>query len=176
MTEIDLKSIERLRKARRYEEALSECDNLLKEESSSQIEILRTRARIFVGLDDYERATQDYLTIIDAGEGELKDYYLAANYALYAGKFGAAAAGFRELLRLGDEQNEIWFKSAAYFLLAYTLMELGQYREAIMSLDNAIAVEADVAMPVPLACGMWSHQQLREEIKRRETQGRAEQA
>jgi tetratricopeptide (TPR) repeat protein len=163
----DIKLIERLREARHYEEALGECDKLLDKEPSAVLDVLRIRARIYAGLDDYGRAVIDCRAILDSGNGELRDYYIAGNYALHAERFEDAAHYFRELLRRGDKENETWFKSAAYFFLAYALMELGNYAGAIQNLDNAVAVEADVSMPLPSTCGMCSNQQLREEINRR---------
>lgn len=162
----DLKEIEKLIKEGRYDEALLECEENLEENSVEKVDILRAHARVLARCNNYERAIQDCEIIFEAGEGTLRDYYRAADYALSAGQFAQAAIWFKEVLQLGEEQNEAWFKAASYFLLAYAQMELGQHHEAITSLDGAVAVEPDVAMPIPSMCGMCSHQLLREKIKR----------
>lgn len=164
---LNFEQIDRLIRKRRYKEALCKCEIAQGTSPSEQADVLRMRARIFARCDDYERALQDCGTIFEMGEGAIRDYYRAADYALSAGQFSQAEAWFNKVLLLGEEQNEAWFKAAAYFLLAYSQMELNQYSEAIKNLDRAVAVEPDVAMPIPSMCGLCSHQQLREEIRGR---------
>jgi tetratricopeptide (TPR) repeat protein len=164
---MELKQIETLAKQKRYQEALSGCERLLREAPEKKADILRTRAHVFARSGDYQHAVVDWKAIIEMGEATIRDYYRGADNALFAGQFAQAASWFQEVLRLGEEQNEDWFKSASYFLLAYAQMELKQYTEALASLNKAIAIEADVSMPLPDMCGMCNSQQLREEIERR---------
>jgi tetratricopeptide (TPR) repeat protein len=167
MIEKILKRIDKLAKEHRYEEALGECNKLLKEVPMAQLDILRMRSRIHARCNDFEQSLIDFSMIVETGEATIRDYYSAADCALSAGKFAQAASCYKEVLRLGEEQNETWFRSASFFLLAYAQMELGQFQEANQNLDSAIAAEANVAMPVPSMCGMCTHQQLREEIRHR---------
>jgi tetratricopeptide (TPR) repeat protein len=95
---------------------------------------------------------------------------LGADNALSGHQFEAAARLFRELLKLSHMQGETWFDSGAYFLLAYTLMEMGQYDEALENLDRAIVIEPDVSMPVPDFCGMLTPNSLRTEILKRKSE------
>lgn len=166
---MDLKRIDLLGKQKRYEEALAECEKLLQETPEKKVDILRARAHVFARSGDYQHAVADRIAILEMGEATIRDYYRAADNAIFAGQFALAAGWFREVLRIGEEQNEEWFKSASYFLLAYAQMELGQYPEALTSLNAAIAIESDVSMPLPCMCGMCSPQQLGEEIRRRQT-------
>jgi tetratricopeptide (TPR) repeat protein len=163
---VDLKQIKSLAERDQYDEALAECDGLLSGSTGKKADVLRMRAHVFALRGDYSNAVEGRETVLEMGEGTIKDYYRAADNALSAGQFAQAADWFKEVLRLGEGQNETWFKSASYFLLAYAQMELGQYQEAIANLDCAVAVEADVAMPLPGVCGTFSNQQLREEIRR----------
>lgn len=165
---MDLKQIETLARQKRYEKALIECEKLLQDAPEKKVDILRVRAHVFARSGDYPHAVMDRKMIIEGGEATTKDYYRSADNALFAGQFAQAAIWFEDVLRLSKEQNETWFESASYFLLAYAQMELKQYAEALASLDNAIAIEADVSMPLPGMCGMCNSQQLLDEIKRRE--------
>lgn len=166
---MDLKAIKSLTEQKRYDEALAACEELLRQAPESKADVLRARASVFARSRDYERALHDRETLFEMGEGKIADYYLAADTALAARKFTQAAIWLKEVLRLGEAQSETWFKAASHFLLAYAQMEIGQYQEAFANLDCAIAVEADIAMPLPGMCGTCSHEQLREEIRRRKT-------
>jgi tetratricopeptide (TPR) repeat protein len=167
---MDLKQIKSLADQRRYDQALAECEAFIESIPENKADALRTRAYIFALMGDYQRALRDREMIIDMGEGTIRDYYRGADNALSAGKFTQAATWLNEVLRMGEEQNETWFKSASYFLLAYAQMEVRQYQEAIANIDRAVAIEADVAMPLPGISGMCNQRQLREEIMRRQAQ------
>jgi tetratricopeptide (TPR) repeat protein len=171
---MELERIELLARQNRYDEALAFCEKLLQGDQENTTNILRTRAFIFARSGQYEYAMQDFQTIFGMGEGAISDYYLAATHALSARQFTQAITWLEEVLRLGKEQQEEWFESATYFLLAYAQMELGQLPEAIMNLNLAVAVDADVAMPLPRRRGIYSHKQLRDEIERRTPKNRVE--
>ena len=165
---ICFKELESLGKESCYEDALCKFELALEKHPSEKINVLRIRARFFARCNNHVLAVKDCETIFDTEKGTIRDYYLAAGYALSAGQFAQAAIWLSKVLLLGEIQNESWFKAAAYFLLAYSHMELRQYPEAIENLECAINVEPDVAMPIPsMMCGLCSHQQLREEIMRR---------
>lgn len=150
----------------RYEEAFSACEELLTNSLANKAEVLRARAYVFVMQDDFESAIKDRESIIDNGDGLLKDYYLVAEHALYANQFDKAVAWFNDVLRIGEEQGEDWFKGATHFLLAYAQMELGKFDAALGNLDCAVAIESDIAMPTPIA-RLCDNETLRREIKRR---------
>ncbi len=162
---MDVRQIKSLADKRQYEAALAECEKLLHESEDCNPDVLRVRSYVFALRGDYQRALQDREAVFEMGEGTIKDYYLGADDAISAGNFTLAAKWLNEVLRLGEAQNEIWFESATYFLLAYVYMKLGQYQEAIINLDNAHAIESDIAMPLP-GLGMCDHNRLREEIKK----------
>lgn len=167
---MSLQRIKSLTNKAQYDEALAECENVLKSGSDPNIDVLRQRAHIFALQDDYLNALRDEEAILATGDGALKDYYHSANYALHAGELEKSVHRLKDLLRLGEEQGEDWFKSAACLLLAYAYMELGNYAEAIHNVDSAMAVEADCAMPLP-EVGMCSADQLKKEITRRKDSG-----
>lgn len=165
---LKLEKIRFLTKQKLYNEAFVECEKLLNELPERKYEILRIRASTFARSGNYAGALQDYKTIIEDGEGTISDYYLAASRSLYAEQFAKAIMYFLEVLRLGEEQDDAWFKSATYFYLSYTQMELSNYREANDYLDEAVKQSPDIALPIPKVCGMLSHFELRKEIHRRE--------
>lgn len=162
----DIASIKRLAEQRRYNEALEACENFLNHFPERKAEVLRIRAYVFSLQGEFSRALNDREAVFAAGEGTIRDYYLGADDALSAREFDQAVEWLNEVLRLGKEQNEHWFDSAACFFLSDAYMELGQHTEAISSLDRAVAIESDIAMPIP-HIGMCTAEQLRAEIKRR---------
>ncbi len=161
-----LKEIETLIQQKRYDEALSKCEELLEIEADRKSDILRQRSKIYALIDNYELAIIDYETIFSTGEGKIADYYLAAYWGLHSESFTESLEGFLIVLKMGDEQNETWFKSASFFYIAYIQMELEHFDEADLYLEKAANVESNVAMPIP-DVGMCNAMQLREEILRR---------
>lgn len=168
---MSLKEIKSLAEQARYHDALTECTKLFQDPQANKADVLRTRAYVFALSGDYERAIRDRETIFSMGEGTIRDYYLAADHALSSRDFAQTCAWLNEVLRLGEDQNEAWFKSAAHFLLAYAQMALGQYEEAIANLDRAVVVESSVAMLTP-ELGMCNQDRLRQEILKRQSNAR----
>jgi tetratricopeptide (TPR) repeat protein len=166
----NLNMIKNIIKKEQYEDALHACEKMLETHPENTVDVLRVRAYAFARQNNYQQAIEDYKLIFKREDGAIRDHYLAADYALYAGEFTKAEIWFKKTLILSDEQNEIWFKAATFFLLAYTQMWLSKYHEAIINLDNAIAIDPDVAMPLPFVSGMCGHQQLREQINYRAKQ------
>jgi tetratricopeptide (TPR) repeat protein len=160
---MDLNIIKSLAKQRLYKEALAKCEQYLNNFPENRSDVLRVRAYVLALSGDYEGALQDRKSIIDMGEGRLRDYYLSGDNALSIGKFEEASKWLKEVLRKGSEQNEIWFDSAAYFLLSYAQMKLGHFDDSLNYLENVISIEPDCSMPLPNV-GVWDTHQLKEEI------------
>lgn len=150
----------------RYDEALTECENLLFNSPEQRIEILRVRAYAFARSDDFESSLKDHESIFQTEKATIRDFYLAAFRALYATEFEKSLDWFTEVLRLGKQQNVTWFLSATLFYLSYVQMQLRDYVKAIEYLNDAVLAEADIGLPIP-EIGMCGNEQLREEIERR---------
>jgi tetratricopeptide (TPR) repeat protein len=163
---VDVKAIKSSADDGRCDEALAACESLLRDDPENKADILRARAYVFGLQDDFTRALRDREAVLAMGAGTLKDFYRAGDNALYAGDLKKAVCRFEEVLRLGEAQNEKWFESATYLLMAYAHMELGDYAAANKNADAAAALEADCAMPLP-GVGMCNVDQLRQEIMRR---------
>jgi tetratricopeptide (TPR) repeat protein len=163
-----INEIESLIKRRNYIEALAECEKLLIEMPEEKLEILRTRAYAFARMKDYERALDDYETILETNEAAIRDYYLAAFRSLYVEQFAKTVIWLQRVLQLSAQQNDIWFVSASYFYLAYAEMKLGNPTEANNYLDQAVKASPNIALPIPHLCGMFNHSQLRDEIERQQ--------
>jgi tetratricopeptide (TPR) repeat protein len=166
---MELKHIKAIAEKGEYDRALTECEKLLRGPGPKKTDILRTRAYVFALSGDYGNAVKDRQAIMEMGEATVDDYFLAANNALSAGNVKRASVWLKEVLRLGEEQNETWFKSASLFLLAYSEMELRQFSNAHLSLSRAIAIEPACAMSLP-GMGMCNHKKLEDEIRKRRDQ------
>ena len=168
MQEFDkhIREIKALADQGEFDDALTKCNFLLAQMPEMRSDILRIRAYVYSLQGMYEQAIDDRNELIGSGDGMLRDYYLLGDNSLSLGRFADASKSLQEVLRLGAEQNETWFDSAALLLLSYAHMELGRLQEAIQCLDQAIDKDPECAIPMP-GQGMVSHQQLREEINRR---------
>ena len=166
MKTIEIKKIKSLAEHGKYDEALSECDELIRCGSIEHIQIHRLKAHILELAGDYPHAMVHRKEVLEMKGTTLGDYYLAADNSISMKEFETAANLLQKVLSLGKEQNETWFDSASFFLLSYVQMELGEYDEAVRSLDRAVNIDPDVAMPL-VHVGMCNHDQLRKEIDRR---------
>jgi len=169
--DMNTKQIKRLAEQGDHDQAIAESNKLLEDLLGDKTDILRTRAYVYSLMGDYENALQDREAITQSTKAELKDYYQAGDSAIMSGNFMKAASYLKTTLLLGQQQNEAWFDSAASFLLAYAELEMGQYENALKSLDHAVILDEDCAMPLP-EIGMCDHKCLREEILRRQEKGR----
>ncbi len=79
------------------------------------------------------------------------------------GEFLKASVWFKDVLRLSELQNETWFNSASYFLLAYSQMELCDYKNALINLEKAVKISPNCSMPIH-NIGMCDHNELKKEI------------
>jgi tetratricopeptide (TPR) repeat protein len=159
------RKIKALIESKGHDEALSQCSALLAEQPELKAEVLRLRAYVHAHRGSYDEAIADRKTLVNEGIAMLRDYYQLGDNSLSAGHYREASQWFNEVLRRGAEQNETWFESAALLLLSYAQMRLGQLQEAEKSLDKAVAIDAECAMPVR-GEGIVTHQSLREEINR----------
>ena len=164
---MNIKQIELLTRESKYNEALSACRLLLEDDSIKKADVLRTRAYVYSHMGDYQSSLKDREKVLQLEEATLKDIYLAADNSLSLMDFKQAAAFLRELLELGEKQGEHWFDSAAYFLQAYTMMELGNYTDSLVNLEKSVDIEPNCAMPLP-GLGMVGHKQLKAEIIKRQ--------
>jgi len=149
-----------------FDEAITECHALLEQFPEAKADLLRLRAYVYATHGKYHEAIADRKELIASGEGVLRDYYLLGDNSISLGQFREAAAALRELLRLGAEQKEDWFESAAFFLLSYSEMQLGRLQEASEYLERAVARDPDCALPIR-GYGIMTYQQLGELINRR---------
>jgi tetratricopeptide (TPR) repeat protein len=147
-------------------EALKLCGQLLTQLPQATADVLRLRAYVYALGGRYTEAIADRNAVIASGEGMLRDYYQLGDNALSAGRFEDASRWLQEALRLGRIQSEPWFESAALLLLSYAKMELGQLQEASETLERAVAIDPECAMPIR-GHGVITHQSLRDEIMRR---------
>ena len=164
---MDVKSIKKLAEESRFDEALNRCDDLLKTFPERESKILRTRAYVYALMGNYEKALADREAVLEIGQTTLADYFRAGENALSLGRHDQAIVWLNETIRLGVQQNETWFGSATYLLLAHAQMELGHYEEALVNLDHAINMDQKCAMPLP-GLGMCDTECLRAEIYRRQ--------
>lgn len=160
------KRIKSLADQGRFEDALASCDSLLEQSPGLKGEILRARAYVYSVQGRYDLAIADRRTLIESGEGLLRDYYQIGDNSMSAGLFEDASGWFIEILRLGAEQNEKWFESAALLLLSFAQLQLGRLQEASRYLDQAVSSDPECAMPVR-GHGMINPDRLRKEIARR---------
>lgn len=170
MGEIDLgrhkKRVKTLVDQGKAAEALDLCGQLLAQLPQATADILRLRAYVYALEGRYAEAIADRNSVIESGEGKLRDYYQLGDNAVSAGRFEDASRWLQEALRLGRIQGESWFESAALLLLSYAKMQLGQLQEASETLERAVAVDPECAMPIR-GHGVVTHQSLRDEITRR---------
>lgn len=152
--------------------AMDRCNRLLDASPSSTADLLRLRAYLHALAGHYAQAVADREDAFEKGADSIRDYYLAADNALSAGHWEKAANWFGQVLKLGEKENETWFRAASFFLLAYAKMELQQFSSAREALSRAIEEEPDISMPVPGLYGMVSSDQLSAELSVREKTSR----
>ena len=154
----------------KMEEALAQCDALHAQHPEWRVEIIRLRAYTYTRQGMYQEAIAEREALISSTGGTLRDYYQLGDNFLSAGRFDEASRWLEDVLRVGAEQKEPWFESAALLLLAYAQMRLGRLQLATSYLDRAVAVDPECAMPVG-GEGVLTHQELRAKINERVTRG-----
>lgn len=161
-----LEIIKSLIKEKRYDEALVACEKLMVSQPELKYDVMRQKSYIYTRRAEYKAAIKELLSIIDAGEARLGDYDSAAFWALYDGQFDQALEWYFVALRMGEEQNETWFRSNELYLIAYIYMELGKFEESLHFLDKDISQDKNASFLIPNK-GFCEVEQLRNEIHRR---------
>lgn len=164
---MNLTEIKKLAEAGECSRALNEVNALIQSYDEISYEALRIRAYIYNLHSDYSKALKDRLDVIKSENPKLKDYFLAANAALYTENYLLAKDLLIDLIEQGSVSNNAWFDSAANFLLAYCNMVIGNYEEAIIKLKISESLEDDVSIPIPLVTELYNVKTLRGEIKKR---------
>jgi tetratricopeptide (TPR) repeat protein len=149
-----------------YDEALTQCNDFLIGGTASRADVLRLRAYVYAHQGRYGEAIADRETIVRSGEGVLRDYYQLGDNLLSAGRYLDASKCFEESLRRGKKEGETWFDSASWLLLSLAQTRMGNLQDAETSLNNAIRIDPECAMPVR-GEGLITNQSLKEEIQRK---------
>ena len=158
--------IERLIKKREYDEALAACEEILGDSPDTLPEICRLRSWAFTSQADYRSGINELVQIIDCGKATIGDYHSAAFWSLYDEQYTQARKWFTTVLERGQLEGNDWSTSSAVFYLAYAYMELGDYHQAITTLDGDRSKPSDSRVLLPNA-GAITRDELRQEIQRR---------
>lgn len=161
-----LSQIEKLAETDRFDEALAECEALLRDGTIDTRDVLRTRAHVFALSGRHVNASADYEEIIKLGAASIRDYYQAGDQALKASDLELAHRRFQDVLSIGKQQGETWFESAVLFYLAYVEMNRNNHQCALGYAAQAATIERDCAMPLPER-GMVGIEELKAEIQQR---------
>lgn len=162
----EIARIKSLANSRDYGEALAACDALLRSGEGESAELLRVRAYVHSRSGNFDRAIDDYRVVLESGDAQLRDWYLAADNALEAERYTDATEWFSEVIRLGDLQSETWFRSASLFYLSYCRLMIGNPEEALNLLSEASSLDPEIELHLP-RLGTCSAQKLQAEILKR---------
>lgn len=163
---IKLTEIQKLILEAKYDEALAACDDLSQNHPELLLDVLRQRSHVYSRQASYELAVDQLSQIIDSGEATIGDFQSAAFWALYDGQLKRALDWYLIVLKMGDDQNEKWFRSNALSLIAYINMELGEFDKAIYYLDEVATDDKDSSFLIPII-GFCEVKQLRDQIRLR---------
>lgn len=173
---MNLETIKSLIKERRYDEALDACKQLAESQPELKYEVMRQKSYIYAGRAEYKAAVAELSSIIDAGEADIGNYDSAAFWSLYDEQFKQALDWYLIALKMGEEQNESWFRSNELCLIAYIYMKLGEFEKAISFLDKDESDDKDSSFLIPIPnegiVGICEVKQLRDEIRRRSAKGK----
>jgi tetratricopeptide (TPR) repeat protein len=162
-----LTDIRNLVEQRKYAEALAACDDLSLKQPELLFDVLRQKSNIYSRQGNYELAASELSQIIDSGEASIGDFHSAAFWTLYSGQFKQALDWYLIALKMGEDQNETWFRSNELHLIAYIYMEVGEFDKAInnyLDKDDSDDKNSSFLIPIKGFCGV---KQLRDEIRRR---------
>ncbi len=163
---MDLELIKSLIKERLYDQALNFCQQLAARRPDLKYAVMRQKSYIYTARAEYKAAVAELSSMIEADQANLGDYHSAASWALCDGQLEQALEWLLIVLKMGEEQNEEWFRSSALCLTAYICMELGEYGEAMSFLDKDESADKDSSFFVPNK-GFCEVTDLRAEIQRR---------
>lgn len=145
----EFSQIEKLIDKRAYEDAITQCNVLIKESVETNIQVLRLRAKASALKGLLIQSISDFESIFSSNNGSIQDYYLAAYYALEANELKKSEDWFQDVVKLGRINSENWFESATHFYLAYIQFKFAQYSDAKTNIELAIQTEPDIELPVP---------------------------
>ena len=104
--------------------------------------IYRGEGLAYMGLGDYAKASECFLTSISYADGNVTDlefdtnYYLASAY-YKLGQYADAQSIYSAIIDLRDKDTD------AYYLRACTLLKLGNYDAAVQDFEKAFSLESD---------------------------------
>lgn len=165
-----LEIIKNARAKGNYQFALDECARLIGEGPHEVMKILRLRASIYTLIGSYEKAHDDYLSIVSFDNCSIGDWYLLANNEVLLEHFNAACSNLQRVLETGVEIGDDAFESAANLLLAYSWLRLGNAAQAQNALDNSLRKDPGEVLPLPNKSGIVTASDLREPINRLSSQ------
>ncbi len=161
------KRIKDLARAGKFEQAIEECESLLTSPGVDELEVLRARAYVYGKKGDPKKALDDHRAIVGNRLAQLADFYLAAYDALSFEDYEQARRWLHELMEQAESAGNDAYDAVAHFQIAYTDMQLGHYEQALESLLKAVAIDPDIAMPIPGESGIANSKDLQLEIERR---------
>ena len=124
---------------REYREALAELD-AAEEAGENQRLFDRSRGIVYMGLTDYEKAVEAFLSSLSGSNGLIQNidfdinYYLAAAYTKN-GQYSEAEDTYDAILALRPNEKD------AYFLRGNVRMNLGNFQEAKEDFDKVISMD-----------------------------------
>lgn len=174
---MNLETIKFLIKDRRYDEALNACQQLTESQPQLKYDVMRQKSYLYSARGEYKAAVGELSAIIEAGKARIGDYDSAAFWALFDEQYKQALDLYLTALKIGEEQNESWFRSHELSLISYIYMKLGEFEKALSFLDKFEAEEPqDTTFLVPVPnegiLGLCESKELRGEIQRRMIEGK----
>src|SRR5690606_22702962 len=117
----------------------------------------------------YKEAVDDGLLVIEAGEADVGCYDTTAFWALFDGQLERSLKLYLIALKMGEEQDDSWFRSNELFLIGYIYFKLGDFKKAASFLDKLEDDDKESSFLVPIPeegiLGQCEVMQLYEEIR-----------
>ncbi|WP_157598086.1 MULTISPECIES: hypothetical protein [unclassified Rhizobacter] len=164
---LNISDIKKARDSRDYERALAGCEDMLS--SGDNPDVLRLRASIHFLAGSGQSSFDDYKLLISWGANEVKDFFLAANSALFINEYALACEWLESVLEAGGRTGNHAFDNAALLMLAFAKMNIHAYGEAWGLVLKLEASSPNISLPVPHngQTPMLTLSDLRSEIRRR---------
>jgi tetratricopeptide (TPR) repeat protein len=168
---MNLEAIKSLVKERRYVDALAACERLTAIQPELKYEVMRQKSYIYAARSEYKAAIKELSFIINDGKADIGCYNSAAFWALFDEQYEQALGWYLIALKLGEKQDDTWYRSNELFLTAYVYLRLGKYEEAISYLDKLEPDDKNSSFLIPMPneglVGDCKVKQLRDEINSR---------
>jgi hypothetical protein len=148
---MNLETIKLLIKNRQYDDALTTCNELTESHPEFEYEIMYQRSHVYAARGNYKDAVKELSLIIDAGKATLGNYDTAAFWALFDEQLEQSLDWYLIALKMGEDQDESWFRSNELFLISYIYFKLEEFEKAISFL-NKLEVEntnSSFLIPIP---------------------------